>query len=170
MSICHFLAVCVKDICTESSKLAAVEMFYSLLILLLTSNQHSPTQTHPIIFKAKILRDYYVVKIIWTIEVLTNMEASCLWYFALFENIWRFRCPGLCWSITNVGWAWICTIEIVQLLLRLLFTNVFVMKIISAIILKIKIKNIHWSSAILGKIVEYISNILDDKNLFSGWL
>ena len=54
--------------------------------------------------------------------------------------------------------------------LRLLFANVFVMKIISAIILKIKINNIHCSSAILGKIVGYSFKILDDKNLFSGWL
>ena len=58
---------------------------------------------------------------------------------------------------------------------RLPFTNVFIMKIISAIILKTKIKNIHCSSAILGKIVEYSSKILDDKildnkNIYSGWL
>ena len=49
------------------------------------------------------------------------------------------------------------------------------MNIISTIILKIKINNIHCSSAILGKIVENSSKILDDKilddkNLFSGWL
>ena len=32
---------CLEDTCMEGSKLTAVEWFYSLLTLLLTSNQHS---------------------------------------------------------------------------------------------------------------------------------
>ena len=41
---------------SEGSKLTAVDWFYSLLTLLLTSNRHSPTQTHPNNLKTKILR------------------------------------------------------------------------------------------------------------------
>ena len=42
---CHFLIICLKDTCTEGSRLTAVDWFYSLLTLLLTSNGHSLVQT-----------------------------------------------------------------------------------------------------------------------------
>ena len=56
VSICHFLTICFKDTCMEGSKLTAVERFYSLLTLLLTSNRHSLAQTRPKNLKTKIFR------------------------------------------------------------------------------------------------------------------
>ena len=49
-----FLTICLKDTCTEGSKLAVVEWFYSSLTLLLTSNRHSLAQTQPNNLKAII--------------------------------------------------------------------------------------------------------------------
>ena len=109
--VCHFLTICLKDTCMGGSKLTAVEWFYSLLTLLLTSNQHSLAQTHSNNLKTKssgLCSDF--IKIIWTTEVVMNIEASCLWCFALFEDISRFRFSGSCWSIISVSWAWIGTI------------------------------------------------------------
>ena len=56
MPICHFLTICLKGACTEGSKLTAVEWFYSLLTLFLTSNQYSLAQIQPNNLKAKISR------------------------------------------------------------------------------------------------------------------